>query len=127
MPFAGNTDTVHETAEPIPAVNPQARARSDAHVSYELMHQRLGHRSHRAIAAGHAAQVWKGIKLYSAPEDYCVSCKIAATPKASRGHSACVNGRESSQSDSLSVASETKRNIVLFLQQGLARFVNWAD
>ena len=72
----------------MPAVNPLARGKKDAHVSCKLMHDRLGLRSYRSILAGSEAEVWEGVKIHGSSDDYCVSCKISAQPKASRGHSA---------------------------------------
>ena len=68
-----------------PARSPQASTPTPSRVSLELMHRRMGHRTFRSIVAADANDVWSGVKVDNAPEDYCVECKISGIARAKRG------------------------------------------
>ena len=52
-------------------------------IALELLHQRLGHRSTRALLAGDTANVWEDIELIIYTDPFCTSCQISSMNKKS--------------------------------------------
>ena len=50
-------------------------------IAFELLHQRLGHRSTRSLLDGDTANVWEYIELRIDPDPFCTSCQISSMKK----------------------------------------------
>ena len=67
----------------------QKRRKSKNHKSkflkffFELLHQRLGHRSRRSLLAGNNGNSWKDIEIRVDPDPLCTSCQISTINKKS--------------------------------------------
>jgi len=56
-------------------------------VTVELLHNRLGHVSTKAILAANEAGVWEDVTVRFAPLSFCIDCKVGTSRASNRGKS----------------------------------------
>jgi hypothetical protein len=56
------------------------------HVGLELMHNRLGHRSHDAILLANQHNIWNDVTVTRDPESICETCRITLSRRANQSH-----------------------------------------
>lgn len=66
-------------------------------IDLELLHQRLGHQSCRALLAANEANVWSDTVIRFAPDPFCISCRVGTSRTANRGHQPPVESNQPGQ------------------------------